>query len=135
MIRISIEQEDADLLEKIVSSLHQAGYATSSDGMTLFVWPERRGFLAQAHHQYPSRTGYGDEVKGESKATLSKRAVKWLLNSAWFELMAPDGRTIKLSNSECCILCAVAEAQGKLVSRRALIAALGQNFCNMTNAG
>jgi DNA-binding response OmpR family regulator len=49
----------------------------------------------------------------------------WVLNPDQLELIAPDGKPIPLTHSECCVLKAVACADGQLISRRALIEALG----------
>lgn len=53
---------------------------------------------------------------------------RWQLNSSQLELITPDGRAISLSHNECCILRAIANANGKLVSRKTLIEALGHEF-------
>lgn len=51
----------------------------------------------------------------------------WLLNTLSWQLMSPDGRTVKLTHSEQVLLTHLSRVPGKAVARQDLIAALGHD--------
>ena len=127
MIRVTYI--DSHLLHDIATQLQQGGHVISSlhdishinnllaaDGVSVIL-PERRA-RGRLTAPIPS-------IQTEHRIV---RRRYWLLNPGQLELTAPDGQTICLSHNECCILLAAVKADGKLVSRKSLIEAMGQNF-------
>lgn len=51
----------------------------------------------------------------------------WVLNTLSWQLMAPDGRAVKLTHSEQVLLTLLSRAPGKAVPRQDLVAALGHD--------
>lgn len=129
MIRISIDNEDAGLLETLASNLLQAGYTPTSlsGGSSMNALP--------AGHDAdilvlgaPRDSAHIAVVKSVPLPKVVNGQTPWRLNSLQLELTAPDGQQIYLSHDECCILQAAARANGQLLGRKTLIEALGQNF-------
>jgi DNA-binding response OmpR family regulator len=130
MIRISIDVEDAGLLDNLAANLHQAGYTTTSlrDSMTLKARLEKQQPAGLSPRRSKNRRTRltAVEKKAASKAAGGKTC--WRLNSSQLELITPDGRHINLSPDVCCILRAVARASEGLLSRKMLIEAMGHDF-------
>jgi DNA-binding response OmpR family regulator len=57
----------------------------------------------------------------------SKISSLWLLEPALRQLVAPDGQSVRLTASELGFLSAVMQQAGKLVTRPAIIEAMGEN--------
>lgn len=134
MIRIAVLDYNAYLLDNIASNLRQSGFAatTKLDGENLSAWLAKHGvdmliLPCSNENERPTPTvAYIGETKPE---TLNgNEHVCWQLNSSQLELVVPDGRSIPLSHNECCVLGAAANANGKLVSRKMLVEALGYEF-------
>lgn len=102
-------------------SLEQRIQGLDQGADVYLVKPAALRELAAAVRSLARRLGLGGDMDGNGQK-------RWLLNATQMELIAPDGKPIPLTHNECCVLRAAAGAAGHLVSRKALIEALGQNF-------
>lgn len=127
MIRVTYI--DSNLLHDIASHLQLSSHVSSSlheirninsllsaDGVSVLL-PDRRAKNRFANPALSNQTDHRTD-----------RRRYWRLNPSQLELKAPDGKTISLAHNECCILRAAVKADGKLLSRKTLIEAMGQNF-------
>lgn len=65
----------------------------------------------------------------QSLARRLRATPNWELNTASSDLRTPSGHVLKLTGLESAFLVALAQQTGKPVSRRAIVEALGKNFC------
>jgi DNA-binding response OmpR family regulator len=132
MIRIAILDQNAYQFDNIFSNLQQTGFAvtTELDGENLSAWLANRGvdMLMLPLPNENERSIAASISKANPERLNGNGQAGWRLNSSQLELIAPDGKPIPLSHNECCVLRAAANANGKLVSRKMLIEALGQEF-------
>ena len=52
----------------------------------------------------------------------------WSLDTVHWKLLTPDNTTIELTGQQAVFLCTLAQARGRVVSRREMVKALGKNF-------
>lgn len=127
MIRIAILNLDTSSLDHVADNLRQSGFAatTAFDSANLSTWLTKNGIdmLILPPQNFLASTSSTSNTK-----TQADDDRHWRLNLLQLELITPGGISIQLSHNECCILKAAAGANGKLVSRKALIEALGQDF-------
>lgn len=131
MIRIAILDQNACQFDNIFSNLQQTGFAatTALDAENLSAWLATQGvgmliLPLLNENERPIATA----ISTQSGKLNGNEQAGWRLNSSQLELIAPNGRQVLLSHNECCVLRAAANANGKLVSRKMLIEALGQEF-------
>ena len=132
MIRIAILDHNAYPLDNIASNLQQTSFAATTvlDGENLSAWLAKHGvdILALPLPNENERSITASISKSSHERLNGNEQAGWQLNLSQLELIAPDGRQILLSHNECCVLRAAANANGKLISRKVLVEALGQDF-------
>lgn len=129
---IGAAEDSADLSRSLAANLQLAGYVAMplADGTSLHAW--------LAEHEadvlvldLPGKDGRPIAAclsKPKPRTTNASLHAHWRIDASRLELMPPDGHPIRLSHNESCILLAAASAKGQLVSRKALIESMGQNF-------
>lgn len=134
MIRIAILDNNNHLFDNIASNQQQVDFVTTTalDGESLSAWlaKHRVNMLALYLPNNNERPASAAVNNKKTQMLNSSRQTYWQLNSSQLELITPDGKSIQLSHNECCLLGAAANANGNLVSRKALIEALGQEAWN-----
>jgi DNA-binding winged helix-turn-helix (wHTH) protein len=130
MIRIAILDNNNHLFDSIASNQQQVNFVTTTalDGESLSAWLAKHGVNMLALHL--PNNNEPPATAAINKKTQGIKQTYWQLNSPQLELITPDGKSIRLSHNECCLLGAATNTNGNLVSRKALIEALGQETWN-----
>ena len=128
---ITIVESSADVLNDLASALQQACFFATPvpDLASLNAWLAKyKGDVLVLG--LPDKSGLPIPCSmSKTKPELAHhKLTHWLLNSSQLELIAPDGSAIPLSRDECCVLQAAVAANGKLISRKTLIEAMGHNL-------
>lgn len=131
MILIAIRDHNAYLFDNIFSNLQLTDFTATTvlDGENLSAWLTTQGIdMLALPSLNENERQIATAVSTQPGKLNGNEQAGWRLDSSQLELIAPDGRQILLSHNECCVLRAAANANGKLVSRKMLIEALGQEF-------
>lgn len=125
-LHITMDPEDAEQMDDLVQSLRRDGYVTQPlpDGLGLHAWLPKRGMEEK---EGQARVDALVENNSAGQGVLAS-PISWRLNSARLELVTPIGLRITLSHDESRILQVAVRAKGSLVSRKAIIEALGHNY-------
>jgi DNA-binding response OmpR family regulator len=123
----TLDQQDAELYENT-----EVGYLTTplADGAALKAWlADQKNEMQTLRTSVDESAVFDVRSPRTSLGAINNQASKyWQLDPHSLELTAPEGSKIPLSHNESCILLVAASVNGHLVSRKALIESLGQNY-------
>lgn len=131
-IRIAILNQSTSLFDTPTSNLQQTDFTATTElnATNLSAWLANHGIdvlTLPPPNQHKRR--FTDFINTTTPQTFNNNEqAHWKLDASQLELIPPDGNPVPLSHNECCVLRAAANAAGKLVSRKMLIEALGQDF-------
>jgi DNA-binding response OmpR family regulator len=138
MVRVIIVEDNNQLYNNIAVNLQTAGYTLTPASNKLTILEQLSAAAANLLN-LPNLHDLNAVICKLSQSTdsdvffdgefaLNREQGAWRLNVTELELFTPNGKLIPLSFSECCVLKVAANTNGKLVSRKALIEALGHDY-------